>query len=112
MGSGSISYAVIGLSPNTTYTFDVGTSNAAGTNWAPCQNATTLTLTLPAAPSFTATPVSGTQINLAWTRVAGATSYQIAEVVNGAWKNIGSLGSGSISYAVIGLSPNTTYSFF
>ncbi len=111
LGSGSISYAVIGLSPNTTYTFDVGTSNAAGTNWAPCQNATTLTLALPAAPSFTATPVSGTQINLAWTRVAGATSYQIAEVVNGAWKNIGSLGSGSISYAVTGLSPNTTYSF-
>ena len=111
LGSGSTSYAVTGLSPNTTYTFDVGTSNAAGTNWAPCQNATTLTLTLPAAPSFTATPVSGTQINLAWTRVAGATSYQIAEVVNGAWKNIGSLGSGSISYAVIGLSPNTTYTF-
>ena len=31
----------------------------------------------PAAPSFTATAVSGTQINLAWTPVAGATGYQI-----------------------------------
>ena len=31
----------------------------------------------PAAPSFTATAVSGTQINLAWTPVAGATGYQV-----------------------------------
>ena len=31
----------------------------------------------PAAPSFTATVVSGTQINLAWTPVAGETGYQV-----------------------------------
>jgi len=41
-GSGSTSYAVNGLSPGTTYSFDVGSSNAAGTTWASYQSATTL----------------------------------------------------------------------
>ncbi|MBV8128816.1 MAG: fibronectin type III domain-containing protein [Planctomycetaceae bacterium] len=77
LGSGSTSYAVNGLSPNTTYYFDVAASNAAGTTWANYQGATTraATLTPPAAPAFTATAVSATQINLTWTGVAGATSY-------------------------------------
>ena len=66
---------------------------------------------LPAAPSFTATAVSATQINLAWPRVAGATGYLVDEWINGVWKQIGSLGSGSTGFAVTGLSPNTTYYF-
>ena len=69
------------------------------------------TLTPPAAPSFTATAVSATQINLAWTPVAGATGYLVDQWINGAWKQVGSLGSGSTGYAVTGLSPNTTYYF-
>jgi len=63
---------------------------------------------LPAAPSFTATAVSATQINLAWKGVAGATGYLLDELVNGVSKLIG---SGSTSYAVTGLSPGTTYYF-
>ena len=58
----------------------------------------------PAAPSFTATAVSGTQINLAWTPVA-ATGYQVDKLINGVWKQIGSLGSGSTGYAVTGFEP-------
>ena len=68
-----------------------------------------------AAPSFTATAVSATQINLAWNRVAGATGYlvDIDEWVNDAWKqDRGSVGSGCTSYAVPGLSSSTTYYFF
>src|SRR5271157_3648072 len=64
---------------------------------------------LPAAPSFTATAVSATQINLAWKGVAGATGYLVDVWINGVWKQIGSLGSGSTGCAVTGLSPNTTY---
>ncbi len=60
-----------------------------------------------AAPSFTATVVSATQINLAWTRVAGASRYLVDEWVKGAWAQIGSLGSGSTRCAVTGLSPQT-----
>ena len=66
---------------------------------------------LPAAPSFTATAVSATQINLAWTRVARATGYLVDVWINGVWKQIGSLGSGSTGCAVTGLSPKTTYYF-
>ena len=43
--------------------------------------------------------------------MAGATGYLVDEWINGAWMQIGSLGSGSTSYAVTGLSPNTTYYF-
>ena len=66
---------------------------------------------LPAAPSFTATVVSGTQINLAWTPVAGATGYLVDEWVNGAWMQLGNLSGSSTGYAVTGLNPNTTYYF-
>ena len=106
------SYAVTDLSPNTTYNLDVAAYNAAGTTWANSQSATTLSKpTAPSAPFFMAMAVSATQINLVWTPVAGATGYQVDKLINGVWKQIGSLGSGSTGYAVTGLSPNTTYYF-
>ena len=43
--------------------------------------------------------------------MAGATGYLVDEWINGAWKQIGSLGSGSTGCTVTGLSPNTTYYF-
>ena len=64
-----------------------------------------------AAPSFAAAAVSATQINLAWTRVAGASRYLVDEWLKGAWAQLGSLGNGSTSCAVTGLSPKTTYYF-
>ena len=112
LGSGSTGYAVTGLSPNTTYYFDVVAYNAAGTIWANYQSATTQNIALPAAPLFTATAVSATQINLAWTPVAGATGYLVDQWINGALEaDRSSLSSGSTSYVVAGLSPNTTYYF-
>ena len=100
------------MSPNTTYNLDVAAYNAAGTTWANSQSATTLSKpTAPSAPFFMAMAVSATQINLVWTPVAGATGYQVDKLINGVWKQIGSLGSGSTGYAVTGLSPNTTYYF-
>ena len=107
LGSSSTGCTVNGLSPNTTYYFKVGTYNAAGTTWANSRSATTFL----AAPSFTATAVSATQINLAWTPVASETGYQVDKLINGVWKQIGSLGSGSTGYAVTGLSPKTSYYF-
>ena len=70
-----------------------------------------MNVVLPAAPSFTATAVSASQINLTWTGVAGATSYFVDQWTGSAWTQVASLGSGSTSYAVNGLSPNTTYYF-
>jgi hypothetical protein len=110
-GSGSTGCSVNSLSPNTTYYFDVGAYDYTGTSWADYTSASTLQAGPPPAPSFTATAASATQINLAWTPVAGATGYLVDEFVNGAWKQIGSFGSGSTGCSVTGLSPSTTYYF-
>jgi hypothetical protein len=69
------------------------------------------TVAPPAAPSFTATAVSGTQVNLSWNPVANATNYYVDEWVNGGWARVGTLGSGGTSFAVTGLTPGTTYYF-
>ena len=105
--------AVNGLRPNTTYYFDVAAFNADGATWgAVAHDATTAAVQAPpAAASFTATAASGTEIDLAWNPVAGASGYYIAEWVNGSWTGIGSVGGGSTGFAVTGLSPNTTYYF-
>jgi hypothetical protein len=105
LSSGSTSYAVTGLSPGTTYYFDVGAIKASGVTWSDVRSSTTF----PAAPSFTATAVSPTEINLSWDAVASASSYLIDQSVNGAWQQIGSVSSPYTSYAVTGLSPGTTY---
>jgi hypothetical protein len=43
--------------------------------------------------------------------VAGARRYLVDELVNGVWTEVGSLGGGSTSDTVDGLSPGTTYDF-
>ncbi len=66
----------------------------------------------PAAPTgLSATPVSSSQINLAWTGPAGATGYQIQESTNGgsSWTQIGS--TSSTSYQATGSTAGTTYEF-
>jgi hypothetical protein len=111
-GSGATGCTVAGLSPNATYYFDVGAYNSAGVAWANYQGITTSpTLRLPAAPSFAVSVVSSTQINLAWNTVSGASGYLVDELINGAWKQIGSFGSGATGYSVTGLSANSTYYF-
>jgi hypothetical protein len=66
---------------------------------------------LPAAPTFTATAVSATQINLSWTPQSSATGYRVEELVNGKWEQIGSFGAGTTSDAITGLTGDTTYTF-
>ena len=60
---------------------------------------------------FSVDPVSATQIDLSWARVAGATGYRVVELIGRKWVKIANLGSGSTSFAVTGLKPDTTYSF-
>ncbi len=66
----------------------------------------------PAAPTgLSASAVSSSQINLAWTGSAGATGYLIQESANGgsSWTQVGS--TSSTSYQATGLTAGTTYEF-
>ena len=107
-GSRVTSDTVSSLSPGATYTFRVGASGSAGTSWSRSRS---VLLSLPAAPSFTAAPVSETQINLSWSTVSGASGYLVEEWINNAWSQIGSFGSGVTGDAVRGLSPGAAYTF-
>jgi multidrug transporter EmrE-like cation transporter len=107
---GSTSYLVSGLTPGTTYFFTVGAVNAAGTTLANWQDVV-MPSTLPAAPTLTAKTVSGTQVSLSWNTVANATSYAVEKWTGSGWATIATLGVGSTSYLVSGLTPGTTYFF-
>jgi len=118
----SHTYPVTGLSPSTTYNFEVRAKDAAGNVSInnDVKSATTLAPadTTPPNPvtSLTATAVSGTRIDLQWnqgsdnTGGSGVVQYlvyrnstQIGEVAES--------GSLTYSYQVTGLSPNTSYNF-
>jgi hypothetical protein len=108
LGSNNTSCTVNGLGAGTTYGFDVGACNSGGVTWAPAQNATTF----PGAFSMTAKGISASQVNLYWTASSGANSYLIYyKVVNGAFQQIGDIGSNNTSCTVNGLSSGTNYGF-
>jgi titin len=108
----STTYSATGLNANTTYYFEVFAQNAGGEGYANTESA----LTVPAAPLFSFTGVSTTQLNISWNYVAGASGYLIDEWVNGAWQQIANLPNYSTSapitdYLVTGLNPGSTYYF-
>lgn len=73
---------------------------------------TTKGVRAPAAPSFTAAAVSGSEVDLSWSTVSGATGYVIDELSSpGKWSQIGKVGSSTTEYAVTGLSSGATYTF-
>ncbi len=109
VGSGSTSAAFTGLGAASTYYFWLGAYNSAGTTWAAGYQSAT---TFPAAPSFTASAVSASEIDLSWNRVGGASSYVIDEYVNGAWRQVATAGSGATGTAITGLNAQTTYYFW
>ncbi|MGP0063865.1 MAG: DUF4082 domain-containing protein [Isosphaeraceae bacterium] len=68
----------------------------------------------PAAPTnLTATAVSSSEIDLAWTDSIGATGYQIQQSLSSStgWTTIASPSVGTTSYQDTGLAPGTTYYF-
>ncbi len=70
---------------------------------------------VPVPPVLTASPISGTSINLTWTDTSvlpnTASSYAIEELINGNYTQITTAPGGTSSLSIGGLSPLTAYSF-
>ena len=109
-------YTDTGVSPSTTYYYEILARDAVGntSNYSTTAKVTTpaaaVASTVVAAPAITAAAVSSTQINLNWspgTSPAGIKDYLVYE--NGSNSPLTTVSS--TSYGVTGLSPSTKYSF-
>ena len=110
----AVSYSDTGLSPATTYTYQVravkGSMESA--NAGPV-NATTAPAA-PTAPSgLTASVVGSSRINLGWSdNSSNETGFKIErQVGGGAWVSLVTTATNTVSYADTGLSPATTYTY-
>jgi fibronectin type 3 domain-containing protein len=101
------SYTDTGLSPNTTYYYQVKAQNSAGveSNFSSYVSATT------SSADITATVQSSSSIMVSWKSVSGARFYYLFRSTSpyGGFQYLNTTGSNEISYTDTGLSPNTTY---
>ncbi len=113
LGANVTSYNNTGLAASTTYYYVVRASNAAGSSANSAQASASTPSATPAAPSgLTATAVSASQINLAWTdNSANELNFIVARstVSGGPYTDIATLGANVTSYNNTGLSASTTY---
>jgi hypothetical protein len=113
VGANVTTYSNSGLTCSTAYYYRVRAYNASSdSGYSNTANATTITCT-PAAPSgLTATQVSQTQINLAWTDNSNNESgFKIERSPNGTsgWTQIAMVGANVTAYSDTGLTCSTTY---
>ena len=113
LAANTTSYANTGLAANTTYYYVVRAVNGGGSSANSAQASATTQAALPAAPSgLTATAVSASQINLAWTdNASNETNFVVARgtASGGPYSDIATLAANTTSYANTGLAANTTY---
>ena len=115
LGAGAVSYSNTGLAASTAYYYRVQAYNAGGTSsYSGIATATTAAaVTVPPAPlGMTATAVSASQINLAWTdNSANEDGYYVerATASAGPFSRIATLGAGAVSYPSAGLAASTAY---
>jgi hypothetical protein len=110
--AGTTSYSVTNLSPATTYWFRVLAYNGAGDSASSNVASATTLQAPPAAPSnLTATAVSSTEIDLAWTdNSANETGFKIERSTNGtSFTQIATVSANVGSYSNAGLTKNKTY---
>ncbi|HYO08098.1 MAG TPA: fibronectin type III domain-containing protein [Tepidisphaeraceae bacterium] len=94
----------------TSYRYRVRGYNGAGNGaFSPVASA----LTVPAAPTPAATPVSASQINLSWTNVAGESGYTVERSNDGGatWQMSANVAADVTAYSDTGLTAGTAYTY-
>ncbi len=113
LAASTTSYSNTGLNGGTIYYYVVRAVNAGGSSAFSNQASATTSLNPPTTPSgLSATAVSSTQINLAWTDNSNnETSFEVARgtTSGGPYTDIATLGANVTSYSDTGLAPVTTY---
>jgi hypothetical protein len=113
VGANVTSFSNPGLSASTTYYYRVRANNSAGDSAYSNEAYATTAAGIPAAPSgLTASAVSSSQINLAWTdNSSNETGFKIERKTGsgGTYAQIATVGVNVASYSNTGLSATTTY---
>ena len=114
VGASVSSFSDTGLTPNTSFTYQVVATNS-GSDSAPSDAATATTLRFPpTAPSgLTAVASSSSRVDLHWTD--GSTDedgFEVERAIgNGAFSPIGAVGPNTTTYADTSVGPVTTYTY-
>lgn len=114
VGANATSMTIGGLRSGTSYTFQVGARNSAGTHWSVYFYGTTGSLTLPAQPANPrVTSTSSTSAALTWTDASNNEDSFVSQykIGNGSWAAGPSAGADATSMTVGGLRPGTSYTF-
>jgi titin len=106
--TGSAVSVVDTVSAGTLYYYRISSISSAGTS---AISSSVTALTLPVAPTLTATTNSASQITLNWAAVTGATSYLILRSLDGgvSWSTLAS--PTTLTYANTGLTADTSYEY-
>jgi titin len=112
VGASVRSFTDTGLTSGTTYRYEVVAYNSGG-NSSASNTATVTTLQiLPSQPTkLVSTRVGMTEIDMSWTYTGANAVFLVQHLSGATWSTIATLAAGYRSYAMFGLTANTTYSF-
>jgi fibronectin type 3 domain-containing protein len=118
---GTTAYNDTSVAPSTSYSYEIVATDAAGNRSPPSNLASATTLADTQAPSapanLSATPVSGTQVNLSWTASTdnvGVANYLIQRCTGSSCNNfaqVGSAAGSATTYSDTGASASTSFSY-